>query len=55
MLFWISILVFGFSIYSIIVASKKKKLERENQLKSIRKKIEANEAAKSKAHKKSAL
>ena len=46
MLLWIAIAVFGFSIAMTWYSSSKKKNERNNKLKSIRKQIEANEKAK---------
>lgn len=46
MLSWIAIAVFGFSIATTWHSWSKKKNERNNRLKSIRKQIEANEKAK---------
>ncbi len=51
MLLWIAITVFGFSIAMTWYSSSKRKNERNNKLKSIRKQIEANEKAKKEKNK----
>lgn len=48
MLFWTAILVFGFAMYYLIVAEKKKKHKHELHLREIQRKIAENEKKKNK-------